>query len=181
MDTIETDEIETGLVEDADETPETGVYEIGYHLLPTISEDELPGVVSTIVDFLKAEGAVFVGERSPSTMSLAYPIAKRISGKRVNFESAYFGWVAFELGRASIEKVKTFMDSNQSVLRYLIVRTDRDSVHAAMSGAVAHVQQPAGDIGKPKRDAEAGGEMSEAALDEALKTMETEDSKAVES
>ena len=179
MDTMEMEELEGGLVDTEDDAPEKAVYEVGYHLIPSISEDELPAAVSAITDLLKGEGAEFVGERFPSTLPLAYPISRRLSGKRTTFDSAYFGWIAFELGKDSISKLKSFLDTNQNILRYLIVRTDKEAVLAAMSGAVQAVQ-PTGDIGKPKRDLEGGGELSEAALDEALKTIETEDVKTSE-
>ncbi len=176
----DTDEREEGLVDlDGDDASVTSVYEVGYHLLPTISEEALPGIVTRITEFLKSLDAVFVGERFPSTMGLAYPIAKKIAGKRTNFETAYFGWIAFEVARDAVEKLKEFLDKDEQVLRFLMVKTDRDSVHAAMSG-LTQVVQPTGDIGKPKRDAETGGEVSEVALDEALKTIETEDAKVSE-
>jgi ribosomal protein S6 len=183
-DVMEAENLEaTGMVDDGlpaqagEDAARTGVYELGYHLIPTLAEEDVPEAVSKIMAFLKAENAAFVGERFPAKISLAYPIAKRINGKRNNFESAYFGWVAFEIPREASAKLKALLDQHPSVLRYLIVRTDREAVAAAMSGAVAEIK---GDIGKPKRDAETGGELSEAALDQALKTMETEDAKAAE-
>jgi ribosomal protein S6 len=176
-DTVEAD-VGMGLVElDGEDAPETDVYEVGYHLLPTIAEADLAKSVSVLTDALKAEGAEFVGDRFPSKMQLAYPIGKRINEKRNLFDSAYFGWVAFSAPKESVAKVKGFLDGNSSVLRYLIVKTSRDAVAAAMTGAVA---TPAGNIEKPKRDAETGGELSEEALEEALQTIVKEDSKTTE-
>lgn len=168
---------EVGTVDTGDNESPSSVYEIGYHLLPTLSEEEVPQVVSKLMDALKAEGAVFVGERFPSQIELAYPIAKRTNSKNTNYESAYFGWVAFEVAREAILRMKPALDSNPNILRYLVVVTDRDAVAAAMSGAVS---APTGTIEKPKRDAEAGGEMSEVALDQALETIATEDAKATD-
>jgi len=142
-----------------------------------LSEEELPAVVTTLVDALKAENAVFVGEHFPSKISLAYPIAKKINTKRNLFDSAYFGWVAFEVSRVAIERVKKVLDMHPAMLRYLMVTTDRGAVQAAMSGATIQLTPVAqtGDIGKPKRAAEAGGTLSEAALEEALQNIEKED------
>lgn len=168
---------EVGVVDTGGDDATSNVYEIGYHLLPILSEEEVPGVVSKLMEALKGEGAEFVGERFPSKMQLAYPIAKRVASKKTNYDQAYFGWVAFELNREAIAKVKTMLDANPNVLRYLIVVTDREAVAAAMSGAVATVT---GNIEKPKREAEEGGKMSEAALDAALETMATEDAKTAE-
>ncbi len=180
MNTETETDIDAGVVDlGEDDAPESAVYEIGYHLLSTISEEDVTKEAGKIADLLKSEKAELVGERVPSLMPLAYPISKRIAGKKTNFENAYFGWVAFEVEKPAIDRIKTALDANASVLRFIIVRTDREAVAAAMTGAVAAVQ-PMGDIGKPKRDAEAGGELSEVALEEALKTIETEDSKTAE-
>jgi ribosomal protein S6 len=179
MDTkvVDTEIEEVGAVDTGDTESLSSVYEIGYHLLPTLSEEEVPQVVSSIMDSLKAEGATFVGERFPSQIELAYPIAKRVASKKTNYESAYFGWVAFEVSRDAILRMKNLLDGNVNILRYLIVVTDKDAVAAAMSGAVS---APTGTIDKPKRDAEVGGEMSEVALDQALETIATEDAKAAD-
>ncbi|MBX9765377.1 30S ribosomal protein S6, partial [Patescibacteria group bacterium] len=120
MDTkaVDTELEEVGVVDTGgDDEVVSGVYEIGYHLLPTLSEEEVPQVVSKLMDALKAEGAVFVGERFPSLIELAYPIAKRTNSKKTNYESAYFGWVAFEVSREAILRIKTLLDANQNVLR----------------------------------------------------------------
>ncbi len=180
MDTkvVDTELEEVGSVDTGgDEEAVSSVYEIGYHLLPTLSEEEVPQIVSKLMDALKAEGAVFVGERFPSQIELAYPIAKRTNSKKTNYDSAYFGWVAFEVAREAVLRIKPLLDSNPNILRYLIVVTDRNAVLAAMSGAVS---APTGSIEKPKRAAEEGGEVSEAALDQALETMATEDAKATD-
>lgn len=176
-DILEAELNDTGVLDDTADDGRTNVYEIGYHLLPTLGEEEAVSTTAGIMDLLKAEGADFAGERLPSKIDLAYTIAKRVNGKLTNFSSAYFGWVAFEVSREAIQRVKTALDANPSVLRFLIVSTDRDAVAAAMSGAVAG---PSGVIEKPKREAEAGGELSDAALDQALDTIVTEDAKISE-
>ena len=155
----------------------TNVYEVGYHLLPTLSEEEVTVAVQGIMETLKGEGVTFVGDRFPSNIALAYTIAKRVNGKLTNFNAAYFGWMAFEAPREAIARVKIALDANPSILRSLIVVTDREAVAAALSGAVAG---PSGSIDKPKREAEVGGEMSEVALDQALESIATEDAKVAE-
>ncbi len=167
---------EAGIVDTGGDEARTGVYEIGYHLLPTLSEDEVAKEASALMEALKGAGADFVGDRSPSKVQLAYPLSRRINSKRSTYDSAYFGWVAFETSRDAIDGIKTLLDANQNILRYLVVSTDRDAVAAALSGAV--IPAPTGSIDKPKRDAEKSGEMSESALDEALQSIATEDAKS---
>jgi len=162
---------------EADESP-SSVYEIGYHLLPGLSEEEVTAAVSALSELLKKNGATMVGDHHPVKLPLAYAIAKRVAGKIQHFEEAYFGWVAFEVSRSALTPIKEYLDAAPSVLRYLVIKTSKDAVAAALTGAVA--APVTGNIEKPKREAEVGGEVSEAALEEALKTMETEDAKVVE-
>lgn len=172
-------ELEGGMVDvdDAD-ADETAVYEVGYHFLPTLSEEDLAKEVEKATSVLKGANADFVGERFPAKMGLAYQITKKVDDKNMRFDSAYFGWIAFEIPKRALEEVRAAFHNNPSVLRYLIVKTDREAVAAAMTGAVV---TPAGDIGKPKREEEAtGGEVSEKALEEALQNIEEEDAKTAE-
>ncbi len=183
MDTeiLETDIGDVSAISEEGDEARSNVYEVGFHLLPTLSDEEVTSATKGIMDLLKKEGAKFVGDRFPAKISLAYDIQKRVSGKNVNYDSAYFGWVAFELSRDAIERVKALIDQNPSILRYLIVTTDRGAVAAALSGAVTGpVVGSSGVIEKPKREAEAGGEVSDTALNEALETMQAEDAKASE-
>lgn len=174
----EVNELEIGTESDVNDV-RTNVYEVGYHLLPTLSEEEVTSAVSGIMEAIKKEGGEFVGDRFPSSIDLAYTISKRVSGKLTNFDRAYFGWVAFEAPRKGIAKLKVMLDDHPSVLRSLIVITDKDAVASALS-AVETPIGPTGSIDKPKREADGEGEVSEVALDEALEEIETEDAKVAE-
>lgn len=165
---------EVGLFEaDADKGQEPRVYEIGYHFLPTLSEEEVQTAVKDLMNFLQKEGANFVGEKLPQKIDLAYEIEKRINGTLTDFSSAYFGWVAFEIAPEKASLIKQFMDTNQSVLRYLIVSTSKDEVAAVMEGKVLipTAQASTEAIAAPKRAEEQSGPVSEAKLDEALESM----------
>lgn len=163
-----------------DESP-MAVYEVGYHLLPTLSESDVQKAVSGLMDLIKGEKGSVVGDTSPSKIDLAYEMVKRVDGKNMRYREAYFGWVAFEMAKDAVGKVKEALDMNPSVLRYLIIATSREAVQAALSGAtemqMPSAPAPTGNIEKPKRDTEEGGEVSEAALDEALGAIASEDTK----
>ncbi len=156
----------------------TAVYEVGYHLLPTVPENELTAAVKALHDFLAENGAQMVGDRFPARVHLAYTITKRIAGKIERFTDAEFGWVAFEMPRDKVAPLHAWLTENPLVLRFLIVTTTRDAVAASLAGPVVHVAPVTGNIEKPKREAEAGGEVSDVALDEALQTIEKEDTVA---
>ena len=176
---MEIDELAVGAVMDEPDEVISSVYEIGYHLVPTLTEEAVAAAVKDITELLKKNGAETVGDRFPVKIPLAYTIQKRVSAKILRFNEAYFGWVAFEMPRDAVAVVTAALDAHPSMLRYIVVTTDRDAVAASLSGAVAEVPV-IGNIEKPKREAEAGGEVSDVALNQALETMATEDAKVSE-
>lgn len=168
----------TGLFEaDTLKEQEAGVYEVGYHILPTLSDDEAAAAVKDLHAFLEKQGASFVGEKAPVKIDLAYTIEKRIGGRLTGFDNAYFGWMAFEIQPATLGQVKNFLDTNDSILRYLLITTSKEEVTAVMEGAVIMptAPTPTGQIAAPKRVSEEGAAVSDEALSEALETMAKED------
>lgn len=137
------------------------VYEVAFHLIPTLAEEQVGEEVSRIADTLKAQGAELVGERFPAKISLAYTMEKKIEGSTQRFSEAYFGWIAGEFSKDSVEHITKALDANTAVLRYLVTKTSRDAVAAIMNdptldSTVAHV----GD--------DESEDLSEEALDEAI-------------
>lgn len=133
-------EAEGGLIDmgEADEA-EGRVYELGYHILPSVATSDLEGEVETISKTLKKLKAEVVAERPPRLIDLAYTIEKKIDGVNRRFDTAYFGWVAFELPADTIAELKSAMDTNPVILRHLIIKTDRDAVAASLADSAADV------------------------------------------
>lgn len=133
----------SALVDVDEDAGEPGVYEVGYHLLPTVSENALEEEHKKIAGLF---GEV-IGERTPSEITLAYAIDKKVDGKRETFEKAYFGWVAAELPASDVSKIKEALDANNSLLRFLITKTSRDQVAATLA-------DPSLDAGAPEPEVE---------------------------
>ena len=126
---------------------EPQVYEVGYHLLPTLDEAAIPGEAESLVAILKKAGAEIIGERTPAKVNLAYSIDTQIGGARQAFTSAYFGWVAFEAPTASLVSIKETFDGNEKILRFIITKTTKDQVAAVMA-------DPGLDVGAPEPEVE---------------------------
>lgn len=123
-----------------EETSKKQIYELGYHVLPTLSEDEVAKVVTALKGELSKMNAEIIAEAHPSMMTLAYELNKDIENKNRKFGTAYFGWIKFEVETSMIEAFKELMDKNLNVLRFIIVKTVREStlatpklVHKGMS------------------------------------------------
>ncbi len=103
------------------------VYELGYLILPSISEDQL----STVVDKLKAvvsnAGGKEIDGEAPFKQALAYTMSKTIGASSYVVKEAYIGWMKFELEPAKALEVKMEVEKMDEVLRSLIIKAPRES------------------------------------------------------
>jgi ribosomal protein S6 len=103
------------------------VYELGFHIVPLVAEEQLAAEVAGIKSMIEAHGGTFISEDFPKMRSLAYSITKKIDAKNHKFNTAYFGWVKFETTPAEAVKIKTELDANKNVLRFLLIKTVREN------------------------------------------------------
>ncbi len=103
------------------------VYEIGYLLLPTISEEKLGDSITALRSIIEGKSGVFIADGAPTMRPLAYTISKIIQTKRQKFDHAYFGWVKFEVDSAQIAPIKKSIEALEDVLRALFIKTVRES------------------------------------------------------
>lgn len=99
------------------------VYEIGFHLIPLVTEDEVASHVSTIKSILGEAGAEIISEEFPTLIELAYEISKKVKGTRHEFGTGYFGWIKFETTADKIAEIDEGVRAVEEVLRYIVVKT----------------------------------------------------------
>jgi len=105
----------------------SSVYEVGYLMLPSIPEENLGGEVTMLKDSLSENGAVFISDEYPKMMELAYEMSRSIANKNQKFSYGYFGWVKFECTTNSAKIIKEFLDKNEKLVRFLMIKTVRES------------------------------------------------------
>lgn len=103
------------------------IYEIGYNLIPTISEEEVAKEVTKIKEKIVSLEGEIISDEYPNQIKLAYEMTKEINNKNVRFNSAYFGWIKFEIDPSQIEEVKKMADGDLNVLRHIIIKTVREN------------------------------------------------------
>lgn len=103
------------------------VYELGYHLIPTLSEEEVPQYVNKIKDLLDSYGAVVISEEMPKRVELAYTMHPSVKNKKQRYDKAYFGWVKFETDTESVEDFKKKIDQIDELFRFLLIVTVREN------------------------------------------------------
>ena len=105
----------------------SGVYEVGYLIVPTVAEENLGAEVAELKDFLTASGAVFISEDFTRMIELAYEMSRSINNKKQKFSYGYFGWVKFECSASQAKEIKEALDKNEKIIRYLFIKTVRES------------------------------------------------------
>jgi ribosomal protein S6 len=103
------------------------VYELGFHIVPTIAEEKVANVFGDIKSLLEKNGAVFISEEYPKMRPLAYAMLKNEAGKNEKFNFAYFGWVKYELPKEAAAEVKNKLEKNKEILRFLVIKTVREN------------------------------------------------------
>lgn len=101
---------------------DVAVYELAYHILPTVAEGEVEAVVGDIKTLLTTQNAVITDEEAAARFELAYEIEKYLEGKYRRFASAYFGWVRFTVAPAQLALINEELAGNKKILRHLTIR-----------------------------------------------------------
>ena len=109
---------------------ESRIYEVGFLIISSIPEETLPGEVGDIKGAIEKAGALFISEDYPKLTNLAYEMSKTVDNRKTRFQSAYFGWVKFETSAESIAEIKEGLKKNPNILRFIMIKTVRESTLA---------------------------------------------------
>lgn len=108
----------------------TQIYELGYLLVPTLSEEEVPSYFTSLKDMVSSFGGEFISEEIPRMIPLAYEMTKVISNVNNKFNNAYFGWIKFEMNTENVLILKAKLDLETNIIRFLITKTVRENTIA---------------------------------------------------
>lgn len=149
-----------------EEQKEARIYEVGYLVVPSVSEVELPREVTALKDVLDTEKAAIIAEEFPKLRQLAYSMQKRTGGEYHTYPNAYFGWVKFEVSVGSAQKIEQAFKQNEKILRFILVKTVREQT---VTLGRPRVTRP-GKKEAPK-DAPASAPVSETELDKSIEKL----------
>lgn len=102
------------------------VYELGYHLMPTLSDEDVTKAVSDIKTLISKNKGVFISEEFPKLMRLSYTFVIKAEGRGTRFDKAHFGWVKFEMYGDEALTFKAAIDLEKRIIRSIMVRTVRE-------------------------------------------------------
>ncbi len=103
------------------------VYELGYLILPSVSEDKLPEVVNLIKEIFIKEGGKEIDGELPQNQPLAYSMSKTVGANRYVVTEAYLGWMKFEVEPAKILKIRANIEKIAEILRFILVKALRET------------------------------------------------------
>ena len=144
------------------------VYEVGFHVVPTIAEAEVGGVVDAIHSELTPLAAEIIKEEFPHKLALAYTIERSSHGKREKYSEAYFGWIKFATEPENIPALMEKLRAMKEVLRFLCVETVREDAQAPRRAVFTSDRLEGETIKKPAAATEQGGEVSEEELNKSI-------------
>jgi len=159
-------------VENNEENIETGgeptVFEVGYHILPTLSDELVASEIAEIKALIEEKGGKVIGEGEPELIDLEYEMTKVLNNTRERFQTAYFGWVKFELVEGAVT-IKEELDQRLNVLRYLLIKTIREDIAAPTSVPLHEVKIDENKvIETPKKEEKPSGIVSDSELTDSL-------------
>jgi len=123
------------------EHTEPRIYELGYHLIPTLAEEQIPKASGAVRGMIERISKDIIAEELPVFIDLAYQVIKTVEHKNKRFDEAYFGWIKFEAEPAGIAALEEELKKDGNVLRYLIVKTLREDTFIAKKFASTKIKE----------------------------------------
>ncbi len=159
-------------------TDEKRIYEIGYHLIPSLDENARGDAVDALRKAVEDHGGLILNETYPELIDLAYEMTHAMLGKRYRYTTAYFGWMFCEMDPAKLAEVEAFLKAHDSILRSIVVVTDRAHALASTSysfkkegSMMLHTEdeeESEESEGESEQTTEEQGEISEEEVDKAI-------------
>ncbi len=161
--------------ETAEDAAINRIYEVGYHILPSVAEENVDKVVGEIRAVIEKLGGSFIAEGAPVLTKLAYDMDSREGDKWASQDRGYFGWIKFEAVVGSAEALEEMLKANKSILRHIVFRTVREETRARIKAPTLREVKRTDTIKTTaKRPDEESAPISEEDLDKALSDITTE-------
>src|SRR3990167_7669254 len=94
------------------------VYELGYLLVPSIKEEDVPVSYGNLKELILSLGGELVSDEMPKMITLAYSMQRVTSNIRSRFSTAYFGWTKFVMEPENVLILKTVRENTIAAKRF---------------------------------------------------------------
>ena len=128
-------------------TPEPRIYELGYHLIPILGEEDVEKEREALVATITTLNGEIIDEEKPSLINLAYTMYKVVNNKKSAYDQAYFGWIKFRLSPEELENVKKDVEREDNILRHLLITTvEENTIYSEQPYKLAKQSQSSDDV-----------------------------------
>lgn len=103
------------------------LYELAFHIIPSLGEDGANAKFEEVKKLVESKATKVVSESAPALLKLKYTISKTVESRKQKNNTAYFAWIKFEALSDEIENLKEELDLKAEIMRYMIVKTERDT------------------------------------------------------
>ncbi len=107
------------------------VYEVGYLLVPSVSEEEVPAIYGNLKELISSFEGVMISDEMPVMINLAYTMQKTVQNIRSKYNTGYFGWMKFYMDAAGIISLKKKLDLDPKLIRFIVLKTVKENTIAA--------------------------------------------------
>ena len=155
---------------------EPRIYEVGFHVVPTTPEEEVVSVSNAVKDLVESTKGAIIMDQNPSSVNLAYPMDHVVANKKNIYDSAYFGWVKFQVEPEAISTIKEGLEKNENIFRFLIIKTVREDTLARKPVLKPRkkITATAAAVGVGKRSEDKKEGISEEEVDKAIEELVVE-------
>jgi len=114
-----------------DNSSETRVYELGFHLDPELPVEEVKKAYQAIRELISDKGTL-VAEGEPEKIQLSYTISRQDTSGRRDFDSAYFSWIVYEASTENHSDILTTASADKRIVRFIDLLTTKDAARHAV-------------------------------------------------
>ena len=159
---------------DAEDAPVKRIYEVGYHIIPAVKEEDLEKIVASVRSVIEQAGGSFIAEGAPAITKLAYDIDVKEGEKRVTYDRGYFGWIKFESVVEAARTLEESLQANANIMRSVVFQTVREDTRAKIKAPQLGEVKRTDVIKTVQRKEEVSAPVSEEVLDKALQDLTAE-------
>jgi ribosomal protein S6 len=106
------------------------LYELGFHIVGTIDSSKVADVVDQIKNLIKKNHGDIVVEGEVKEIPLAYTMVKHFAGVNTKYNQAFFDWIKFNMSAENVANLKTALDLQEKIIRYLLINAVNDYEHS---------------------------------------------------
>lgn len=153
------------------------VYEAGYHIVPSVKEEDVDQIVASVRAEIEKQGGSLIAEGAPSLMKLSYDMEQRVGEKLIAHDRGYFGWIKFEAPTTAAKALTDALNANKQVFRSIVFKTIREDTRAKYKAPQLREVKRSDTLKAAPRKIETSEDsapVSEADLEKALETLTAE-------